>query len=266
MLSNITIIRVKYGCQAVIATLRQYGTKSNKLPMLSDFQYIQLFDQCKILPMHAGEVRMVVSNKIVANKGRYEQISNLLSGTDVMARACFYRDFANTDILTPGIRQLYQNSINLNTISGGTRIPWYFIACVHYRESTCNFNKHLHNGDSLNDYTRQFPPNRPQVGHGPPFTFEESAVDALKLQKVDKITAWYLPKLLARLEQYNGAAKAYETHHINNPYLWAGSNLYTKGGFPRDHVYDKDYVNKQFGIAVILKELEQTGKISIPRH
>lgn len=237
--------------------------------MLSDLQYIQLFDSCKIRPERLGEVRHIVNGKIIPNRSRYETISRLVSGNKLNApgKVCFLRDIDDINNYSPAIQRLYQNSVNLNLpghASGG--IPWYFIACVHYRESTSNFNRHLHNGDPLTGYTKQYPPNRPQVGHGPPFTFEESAVDALKLRKLDTVTSWTLPNLLKQLEKYNGAAKAYVTHHINSPYLWGGSNLYSKGGFPRDHVYSNDYVNKQLGVALLLKEMEQAGVIFIPRH
>jgi len=233
--------------------------------MLTDLQYIHLFDSCKILPARAGEVSHIVSANIIPNRKRYEQISNLLNGRTNQRSSCFIRDIEDLSVYSSATQRLYQSSVNVNTINTSSAIPWYFIACVHYRESTSNFNKHLHNGDPLSNYTKQHPANRPQVGHKPPFTFEESAADALRLRKLDKESLWTLPKILARLEQYNGIAKAYETNHINSPYLWGGSNLYTKGGFPRDHYFSLNYVNKQLGVAVILKELEQRGIIFMPR-
>ncbi len=191
---------------------------------------------------------------------------NSRNAISVNYQTCFIRDIDDLSSYSPAVQRLYQNSVNLNTLDNTGSIPWYFIACVHYRESTLNFSRHLHNGDPLTNYTRQVPAKRPQVGHPPPFTFEESAVDALKLRHIDKVSNWALPKMLKQLESYNGAAKAYITHHVNSPYLWAGSNLYTKGGFPRDHVYSNDYVNKQLGVALLLKEMEQSGVIFIPRH
>ena len=98
----------------------------------------------------------------------------------------------------------------MNLFGGGAGIPWYFIACVHYMECSFSFNKHLHNGDPLTGYTVQVPANRPKVGHGPPFTFEESAIDALQLMKYDKVTNWSLPFILQKLEGYNGLVTAKE--------------------------------------------------------
>lgn len=157
---------------------------------------------------------------------------------------------------TPGM------SVAFSVTTG--RIPWYFIACVHYRECSFSFKEHLHNGDPLTAYTTHVPANRPQVGHPPPFTFEESAVDALKLMGFDKIGGWTLPLMLRKLEAYNGFGYS-GLHHIPSPYLWGYSNHYTKGLYVKDGKYDADAVSKQMGTAVILKRMEQRSLISIPR-
>jgi lysozyme family protein len=221
--------------------------------MATDLEYINLFNSCTIAPLKTAEINRIIDDKILNHKSRYQAVRNkLLNLTEYTyrnANSFFNRSFSDTGLF-----------------SETTGIPWYFIACVHYRESNSDFTKHLHNGDPLSGFTRQHPANRPKISHGPPFTFEESAVDALKLRGLDKETVWSLPKVLLRLEQYNGIAKAYQNNNINSPYLWGGSNLYTKGGFPRDHVFSLDYVNKQIGTAVILKAMENRGLINIPRQ
>lgn len=147
---------------------------------------------------------------------------------------------------------------------GNGRIPWYFIACVHYLECSFSFKKHLHNGDPLTGYTVQVPAGRPKVGHAPPFTFEESAVDALKLMGFDKVTSWKLPFILRKLEAYNGFGY-FKYHNMNSPYLWSYSNHYTKGKYVKDGKFDKNAVSAQTGSAVILKRMEERGLIFIPR-
>ncbi|GGH01315.1 hypothetical protein [Mucilaginibacter phyllosphaerae] len=147
---------------------------------------------------------------------------------------------------------------------GGSAIPWYFIACVHYMECSFSFKRHLHNGDPLTGYTVHVPANRPKVGHAPPFTFEESAVDALKLMKYDQVTNWSLSYILLKLEGYNGFG--YNRKGIHTPYLWSYSNHYTKGKYVKDGVYDANAVSTQLGAAVILKRMEQRALISIPRN
>jgi lysozyme family protein len=146
----------------------------------------------------------------------------------------------------------------------GSSVPWYFIACVHYMECNFSFKHHLHNGDPLTGYTVHVPANRPKVGHAPPFTFEESAVDAIKLMKYDQVTNWSLSFILLKLEGYNGFG--YNRKGIHTPYLWSYSNHYTKGKYVKDGVYDADAVSSQLGAAVILKRMEQRALISIPRN
>ncbi|MBO9676259.1 MAG: hypothetical protein J7577_22655 [Sphingobacteriaceae bacterium] len=239
--------------------------------MATDLEYITLFNSCTISPLETARINRIIDDKIINNKPRYEAVRNkLLNLNEYTYRsACFLTEpddnfiKRNPKIANSTFNRTFSGS---GLFSGNTGIPWYFIACVHYRESSSDFTKHLHNGDPLTGFTRQHPANRPKIDHGPPFTFEESAVDALKLRGLDKETVWSLPKVLLRLEQYNGIAKAYEKNHINSPYLWGGSNLYTKGGFPRDHVFSLDYVNKQIGTAVILKAMENRGLINIPRQ
>ncbi|WDF54391.1 hypothetical protein [Mucilaginibacter sp. KACC 22063] len=143
-------------------------------------------------------------------------------------------------------------------------VPWYFIACVHYMECGFSFKKHLHNGDPLTGYTVHVPAHRPKVGHAPPFTFEESAVDAIKLMKYDQVTNWSLPYILLKLEGYNGFG--YNRKGIKSPYLWSFSNHYTKGKYVKDGVFDANAVSTQMGAAVILKRMEERGLITIPRN
>jgi lysozyme family protein len=143
-------------------------------------------------------------------------------------------------------------------------VPWYFLACVHYMECSFSFKKHLHNGDPLTGYTVHVPAHRPKVGHPPPFTFEESAVDAIKYMKYDQVTNWSLPFILLKLEGYNGFG--YNRKGIKTPYLWSYSNHYTKGKYVKDGVYDADAVSTQLGAAVILKRMEQRALINIPRN
>lgn len=150
------------------------------------------------------------------------------------------------------------------TFVSGSGVPWYFIACVHYLECSFSFKKHLHNGDPLTGYTVHVPAHRPKVGHAPPFTFEESAVDAIKLMKYDQVTNWSLPFILLKLEGYNGFG--YNRKGIRTPYLWSFSNHYTKGKYVKDGVYDADAVSSQLGAAVILKRMEQRALINIPRN
>jgi len=138
----------------------------------------------------------------------------------------------------------------------GGLIPWYFIACIHNMECSLNFNKHLHNGDPLTKRTVLVPAGRPiePPKNATGYTFLESAVDALTMKGYDKKESWTLEEMLYRLEKYNGWGYHYKG--INSPYLWAGSNLYTKGKYVADGVFDEDAVSKQLGSALFIKLLQ----------
>ena len=58
-----------------------------------------------------------------------------------------------------------------------TRVPWYVVAVIHNMEASLKFYGHLHYGDPLTAKTVQVPKGRPGK---PPFTWEASALDALK--------------------------------------------------------------------------------------
>jgi len=137
----------------------------------------------------------------------------------------------------------------------GGLMPWYFIACIHNMECSLNFNKHLHNGDLLFQRTVLVPAGRPIAPPKNPtgYTFLESAVDALTMKGYDKKESWTLEEMLYRLEKYNGWGYHYKG--VNSPYLWAGSNLYTKGKYVADGVFDENAVSKQLGAALFIKLL-----------
>jgi hypothetical protein len=41
--------------------------------------------------------------------------------------------------------------------------------------------------------------------------------------------------------------------------LWCGSQHYTRGGWPRDHFFDPNYVNRAVGCAVIIRHFHLLG-------
>jgi len=136
------------------------------------------------------------------------------------------------------------------------RIPWYVIAVIHNMESSRNFTKHLHNGDPLTGRTVHDPKGRPLTGK-PPFTWEESALDALKFQGLDHWNDWSLPGILYKLEEYNGWG--YRLHHpsVLSPYLWSGSTHYTSGKYTADGEWSETTVSMQVGAAVLLHRMAE---------
>ena len=151
------------------------------------------------------------------------------------------------------------NRSRYESVAGLTGVPWYVIGAVHSLESSLKFTAHLHNGDPLSAPTVHVPKGRPP-GPGP-FTWEQSATDALKLQKMDQVTDWSIPGILFQVEKYNGFG--YRTKHpeVLSPYLWSYSVHYKSGKYVADGTFDPDAVSKQCGAAVILRRFSEQGVI-----
>lgn len=138
-------------------------------------------------------------------------------------------------------------------------IPWFVVGLIHLLEGNCNFATHLHNGDSLNARTVNVPKGRPKSGK-PPFTWNESALDALQYDSM-KPPMTDLETILYRLEKFNGLG--YRKKGINSPYLWSGSQHYTSGKYVSDGVWSSTAVSKQVGAAVVLKVLANRGEVLV---
>lgn len=129
-------------------------------------------------------------------------------------------------------------------------IPWAFIGAIHAMECGFNFAGHMHNGDPLSARTVQVPKGRPLTGT-PPFTWRESAIDALTMKGFHDVRDWSIPHMLYLLERYNGMG--YRMRRLASPYLWSFSNHYNRGKFVKDGIYDPNAVSRQCGVAVMLK-------------
>jgi lysozyme family protein len=147
---------------------------------------------------------------------------------------------------------------------------WPIVACIHAMESSFSFQKHLHNGDSLNARTWRVPAGRPKTGK-PPFTWDFSAADAIGMKDaiLDALggTLDTPEECLYYLENYNGwgyqnGAGRNTTPPKRSPYLWAGSNQWVRGKYVVDGRFDPYAGSSQFGAACILKALELAGHIT----
>lgn len=154
------------------------------------------------------------------------------------------------------IKRLQDNAPRYKSLSHATQVPWQFIGIVHMLEANTNFGTHLHNGDPLSARTSHVPAGRPENGN-PPFSWEDSAHDALEFEGMIGRNDWNVATMLYRFERFNGFG--YREKNIWSPYLWSYSNLYEKGRFVEDHKFDPESVSKQCGAAVLLKVLQQAG-------
>ncbi len=131
-----------------------------------------------------------------------------------------------------------------------TGVPWWFIAVVHERESSQRWNTQLAQGDPLSRKSVHRP-----VGRGPFNTWEEGAYDALVNcpPYAARNKDWSIGEALAMLEKYNGLG--YYQKGVPSPYIWAGTNQYSKGKYVADGVYDPNHVDTQLGCAGLLKTM-----------
>jgi lysozyme family protein len=137
------------------------------------------------------------------------------------------------------------------SVGGALGIPWYFIGLAHMRESYCNFGTHLHNGDSLAARTYHVPSGRPAKG-SPPFAWDDSAIDALKIKGLQAVGEWPIEQVLYQLERFNGFG--YRRPGCGpSPYLCADTDLYKAGKYVRDGVYSASFVDPQDGCIAVLK-------------
>jgi len=138
-------------------------------------------------------------------------------------------------------------------------VPARVIFVLHGRESTWSFGKHLHEGSSLRGRTRWVPKGRPRRG-APPFTWDESAEDALYLLKDMENWDWDdLDSMLQNIERFNGLG--YQRYHksVPSPYLWSGTSIYSRGKYVSDGRFSSMAVDKQIGCAAILKRMLERG-------
>lgn len=138
-------------------------------------------------------------------------------------------------------------------------IPWIVPGVLHLMESDCNFKTHLHNGDSLSARTINVPKGRPKTGK-PPFTWRDSALDALVYDKV-KPPLNTIELILNFGEGFNGWG--YRKKGIESPYIWSGSEHYSSGKYVSDGVWSKTAVSSQVGIAPVIKVLINRKEIII---
>lgn len=133
-------------------------------------------------------------------------------------------------------------------------VPWELIAALHWRESAGSFKRHLHNGDPLTSWTVRVPRGRPDGI--PPFTWEESALDALKLKRLHLVRDWSDARICYEAERFNGFGYRLYRGHLS-PYLWSGTQHYTRGKYVSDGTYSYTAVDKQVGVVPLIKRIRE---------
>jgi uncharacterized protein (TIGR02594 family) len=152
------------------------------------------------------------------------------------------------------VRKIVAGKARYQAVESATAVPWFAIALIHNMEAGLNFKCHLHNGDPLTARTTHVPKGRPVAGN-PPFTWEESATDALQFDGLAHQGDWSVAHLAYRLEGFNGWGYWHYHPEVKTPYLWSFSNLYTKGKYTADGKWSATAVSDQCGAMVVLRRL-----------
>lgn len=154
------------------------------------------------------------------------------------------------------------NRARYDAVAAKTGVPWDVIAVIHSRESSCNFAGVLHNGEHIIGTGRKT--TLVPKGRGPFSTWEGAAIDALVncAPYAARNKDWSLGNTLDLLEGYNGLG--YRKKGLPSPYLWAGTDQYTKGKYVADGKFDPNAVDQQLGAAAILMALRGKDAVQQP--
>ena len=146
-------------------------------------------------------------------------------------------------------------------IEAATGVPAWAIGIVHTLEANCDFGCHLHNGDPLSARTRQVPAGRPPGE--PPFTWVESAQDAVLMQGLHRWSDWSAAGVAFCLEAYNGWG--YRLYHptVKSPYLWGFTTIYSRGKYVADGSWSPTAVSQQAGGMALLRRMVDAGRVTL---
>lgn len=150
--------------------------------------------------------------------------------------------------------KIVSKKVRYQAVELATKTPWYVVGLIHAMEGGCNFGTHLHNGDSLSRRTVQVPAGRPKSGE-PPFQWQDSAIDAIRYDGLDKVQTWSIERICYELEKYNGWGHVLHHADVNTPYLWSGTNQYARGKYVADGKWSSTAVSGQSGAMPILKRI-----------
>lgn len=167
-------------------------------------------------------------------------------------------DLSRTQEIARAAHIILANWAKYTDVKNATGVPEHVTGVIHYRESDFDFETYLANGDPLFDHVgHPIQTHHVPKGLGPVKDWAEGAVLSYHHEGFDRIHDWTIANALYEIECYNGSG--YLNRNIESPYLWAGTNQYTKGKYVSDGVFDPDAVDQQLGVVPILLALKEAG-------
>lgn len=179
-------------------------------------------------------------------------------------------------------KQAIANQSKYQAVSDVIGCPWWFVACIHYREASMNWSSNIANGDPWNEVTVHVP-----EGRGPFDSWSAAAIDALKYEGYAGLSDWSFGMSVWRLEGYNGwgyrinGQHTFQCHKEGNrvgtfdgvyqgsmqdttprnasPYIYNGTQFYQSGVSIEDHSFYPNAIDDQPGCMILIKALEGAG-------
>lgn len=144
-----------------------------------------------------------------------------------------------------------------------TGVPWWWVGCIHMRESSLSFRGWLANGDPLTAATVRVPAGLRGPGN-PPWTWHDAAIVSLQHMNYHKENFSTLGRCLYLAEKYNGwgyitGAGRNTRPPSTSPYIWSMTDQYISGKYVADGRFDAGTVDQQPGVAAMMKALEEAG-------
>jgi len=157
-----------------------------------------------------------------------------------------------------------KNKAKYQAVADKTGIPAELVAALHWRESTGDFGTYLHQGDPLGKKAVHVPKNIPLF-----HTWEPAAEHALDMKKwlrdklkIDKNTK-DLAALATYAEYYNGLGYHYKGKP--SPYVWSGTDQYSRGKYVADGRYNRRVKDRQLGVAAMVQHIwAQDAAMDVP--
>ncbi len=161
--------------------------------------------------------------------------------------------------------EIKRNQARYERVARMTWVPWELIGAIHFRESSFSFEKALHNGDKIIGTGQKT--YRVPAGRGPFATWEESAIDALRMKGGLGFTSIngsddQLRRVAAYAERYNGYG--YRNRGGVSPYVWSGTDKYKGGMYVADHVYNPNKKDPRPGVMPIIMSVLKKSWVTEP--
>ncbi len=184
------------------------------------------------------------SSYYAENKGYFLNVTTLKNG--VTGDTNVYKSAADkfVEIYTAHKDKEYKE------IAEQTGIPAILIAAIHYRESSGRFDRTIANGDDDLPYGKSFVEDAVDVINN-----KEKRYDSFKQSIGMTKDSRNLLAMLQFAEYWNGTGYIDAEEERINPYLFAGTNIYTSGKYIADKEYSSSAVDKQAGVLYLISQV-----------